>query len=148
MTTLHAITRNDGGLSLMYLAAGADRAEALLKWAAASGLVATSVRQIQPSNLPASHGRWFEALRDTGTAIEIPIARARLVRLKELVILRRDRIDGLTDQIEQAVDNGNTILAASLRAKRKSARDVDLVSALQAITDLDILDTFVPAELQ
>lgn len=106
----------------------------------------TFLGTVDSTTLPAR--RWRNAWAHDAGQVIVPILRARLLRLAELVVLRRKRISELSEQIEQAVDNGNTILATALRAKRKSARDVDLTAALQAITDLPTLDTFVPPELQ
>lgn len=112
-----AITRADGGLSIMQLPVGTDVPAEVAKWQTSSGSMGTAVswRIINPANIPSR--RWRNAWTDQGAGpITVDMTRARLLRLRELIIARRVR---MTDAV------------AALQE-------------MQAIPDLATLDTFMP----
>lgn len=92
--------------------------------------------------------RWRNAWRHAGGMLLVVLASARLIRRQELSARRGKLLAVLADKIEQAVDNGQSALAATLRAKRRAVREAELTAAVNAVNDLAVLDTFEPAEFQ
>jgi hypothetical protein len=104
----------------------------------------TRAATVENASVPAR--RWRAGWRVAAGAVVASLPACRLVRLVELIKRRVVLILILNEKIETAVDNGQNVLAAALRAKRKSIRDLDLTAALQAVADLATLDTYEPAE--
>lgn len=147
-------TRADGGLTVVQPCDPArlvGESEADFVRRIADRLVPAGVpyRIIDASDLPSR--RWRAAWADAGSgSVAVPLARARLVRRRELLARRLGVLAALGEQIEAALDEGDTMLAVARRAKRRRVRDLtaeSLDAELAAIPDLATLDTYTPADL-
>lgn len=143
--------RPDGGVSIVIPAPQYDAPEYLdaiaIEAIANAGLgPETAYVKMTVDALPSGR-RWRNAWTLSGGTVAVSIARARSIRRAELEAVRERRIEVLTRLVNKAQDDGDAVLAATLRARRKQARDLDLQSKVDAVADLVSLDSFVPAEL-
>lgn len=81
--------------------------------------------------------------------IVVDIVKARLIHRWRLLQLRDAKLAILNAELEKAVDDGSTILAAALRVKRRNLRvlEAKIDTEMAAIVTIADLKTYKPAEL-
>lgn len=109
---------------------------------------ATGVAIVDKSSF--SSDRTFrEAWQHVAGQIVVDMVKARLVHRRRLLFLRDLKLRAVTDDLEKAVDDGLTILAAALRVKRRNLRvlETKIDTDMAAIVTIADLKTYKPTEL-
>lgn len=142
------IQRADGGLTHLDVQDGADIGTVIDKWEARNEhRPAVGWRLITRDELPPKRFRnaWRLVGGIDGTVV-VDLAEARILRRAELERLRETLLTRLREPIEDAEDNGQTVRANNLKAKRRALRSLDLSAKVLEAQDITSLEALVPAE--
>ncbi len=118
----HAVVRADGSVSVMEIFdQSATPDTEIAKWLPVDQATVSGHHPV--GALP--DRRWRNAWVSDGTNLLVDLVKARAVRRLELQRLRDAALDQNNANLEAAVDNGLTILAAAIRARRIRLRALE-----------------------
>ena len=138
-----AITRSDGGVSIMRLVAGADPTEAVAKWEAVNG-PAVSSREIPDTVIPTDR-TFRDAWQHGGTSIDVDMPKARAIHAEKIAVAqtaeiarlkpeeRKERLMGNTAQANQHAADTTALEALNLGALATQIQNAATPNALKAI---------------
>lgn len=152
-----AITRKDGGLSIMrFVTRGMlnqtevfereATAEAVEAEITKSGIDAARWRLIEEGDIP--HDRTFrDAWADTGK-VDVDMPKAREIHKNNLRDIRAPLLAALDVDYQRADERGNKASKATIAARKQALRDVTTDPAIEAATTPEALKNVLPEALR
>ena len=137
------IQRKDGGISIVHPAPKSKREdETEEQWLDRVFAKATPKRaifeDIDKSKVPLDR-TFREAWTHNGRGIEIDMPKAKAIHVERWRLARKPLLDALDVEYMRALEDGNTVKMAELKAKKQALRDV---------TKIDLLVVTTPDELK
>lgn len=151
MQQLIAITRADGGVSLMRLApqtvdgraAPPDVPGEIAKWSDCHRGQYASHREITEDQVPADR-TFRDAWTDAGGAVAVDMEKARDIHMGRLRKARDEKLAALDVEYQKALESGSKEDQAAVAAKKQALRDMPAATDLRGITTPEALAAFVP----
>jgi len=135
---LIAITRADGGLSLMRIIGDALAADEIEKWKTTAPGQYISHIEVDEENLPQDRA-FRDAWMLTGDQVQIDMERAREIAKQCVRQRRRELFPDWDVEWMKAQESGDAARMAAVAAVRQTLRDATDVSRLTAAADPDAL---------
>lgn len=149
MSSIIAIKRTDGGVSLMTIADDANIQKEIRSWSDATGMRPVSHQKINPDEIPQDR-EFREAWTIEGGTLRVSMPKAKEIFMNEIRKSRNDALSKLDIQVTKALARGQIDIAAQLEEKRQALRDIPSTYSkqLDAASTVSALKMIKPTELE